>query len=121
MSKRKKDVSINNSCKKSCSKTDNNESTKSKKLDKVINKMKDKFNPTEEQLEKIEDFASKYSDKSEEELLFEIVNLNKKILENDNNNEFKKKIRKLEKLRPMLNDQQKEKLDKVLTMLKNDE
>ncbi|MTI65924.1 MAG: hypothetical protein FH753_04905 [Firmicutes bacterium] len=99
----------------------NNNSKKDKKVEEVLEKMKDKFNPSDEQYEKFKEMAKKYSDKSEDDIFVEIINLNKKLIEDGNKEDFMNKLKKLEKLRPMLNEEQVKKLDKILKILKENE
>ncbi len=87
-------------------------------MEKVIEKFKETANPNEEQMGKLKDMADKYSGKSEDELFIEIINLNKKLSEGENKEEFMKKIKKLQRIRPLLNDDQKKKLDKILKVIK---
>ncbi|MGO1368049.1 hypothetical protein [Senegalia sp. (in: firmicutes)] len=91
-----------------------------KDLSKLVDKLKSSVNASDEDVEKLKDLANNYSDKSEDELYFEIINLNKKLSEGQNKEEFMKKIKKLEKLRPMLNESQNKKLDTLLEVLKKD-
>jgi len=91
-----------------------------KDISELVDKLKTTVNPKDKDMEKLKDLASKYSDKSEDELYFEIINLNKKLSEENNKEEFMKKIKKLERLRPMLNESQNKKLDKLLEVLNNE-
>lgn len=88
-----------------------------KNVEKLIDNLKDKINPTEEQLDKLKEMANKYSGKSEEELVFEIIKLNKMFSEKMSEEEYLDKIKKLERIRPFLNDQQEKKLNKLLEIL----
>lgn len=89
----------------------------SKKIEKVIEKLKAKMNPNEEQLERLKKMAEKYDGKSEEDMIFEIMNFKKEMVDNMGEEEFEKKIKKLERIRPMLNEDQLEKLEKLLGIL----
>jgi len=91
-----------------------------KDLSKLVDKLKSSVNASDEDVEKLKDLANNYSDKSEDELYFEIINLNKKLSEGQNKEEFMKKIKKLERLRPMLKESQNKKLDTLLEVLKKD-
>lgn len=88
------------------------------KVEKVIERLKDKLNPTEDQLTKLKDLAQKYDGKSEEDIFFEIINFKDQMLESMGEKEFNKKLKKLEKIRPMLNQDQAKKLDKLLEVLR---
>lgn len=110
MDKNNNDVSINS--------TDKDK--RKKDLTKLVDKLKGTMNPKDEDVEKLKDLADKYSDKSEDELYLEIINLNRKLSQGENRESFLKKLKKLERLRPMLNSDQNKKLDKLLEILKKD-
>ncbi|MBS4534601.1 hypothetical protein GOQ29_03125 [Clostridium sp. D2Q-14] len=112
MDKNNNDVSINSS--------NHNEDEKKKDLSKLVDKFKSTVNAREEDIEKLRDLADKYSGKSEDELYLEIMNLNKKLSQGENKEEFMKKLKKLDKLRPMLNESQNKKLNKLMEILKAD-
>lgn len=112
MDQNDKDVSINSN--------NNEKDDKKRDLSKLVDKFKTTVNPKEEDMEKFKNLADKYSDKSEDELYLEIINLNKKLSQGENKEEFMKKLKKLKKLRPMLNENQNKKLDKLMEMLKKD-
>jgi hypothetical protein len=86
-------------------------------IDKVIKEFKD-FNPTEEQKDKFEELVDSYSDKSEDEIFFEIIKVNEKIENEMSAEEYEELFEKLESIRPLLNEEQLKKLDKVLYILK---
>ncbi|WP_425447079.1 hypothetical protein [Dethiothermospora halolimnae] len=92
----------------------------SEKIEKALNSIKEKINPSEEQMEKLKFFAEKYSGKSEEDMFFEIIKVNKSMHENMSEEEYQKKMEKLEKIRPMLNEEQGKKLDKLIKAMKED-
>lgn len=66
----------------------------------------------------IENLTDHVQGKSEDDLLSELLELSKKLSTGDNKKEFKKKLKMLELFRNVLNDKQKEKLDKIIKMLK---
>ncbi|WP_416197614.1 MAG: DUF438 domain-containing protein [Sporanaerobacter sp.] len=74
--------------------------------------------PTEEQIDKIKDMADTYSDASEDEIFFEIIKLNEKMKTEMSKEEYEDMLEKLERMRPLLDDEQIEKLDRVLEALK---
>lgn len=78
------------------------------------------INPSEEQMEQIEDMAEAYSDKSEDEIIFEIIKLNDKMESEMNADEYQDLMAKLEQIRPLLDEEQIEKLDKLLQILKSE-
>ncbi|NLV76808.1 MAG: hypothetical protein GX023_07480 [Tissierellia bacterium] len=75
------------------------------------------FNPSEEQVEKIETLRDAYADKSEEEIFFEIINVNKNMEKEMTKEEYEEIFEKLNNIRPLLNEEQLEKLDKILYIL----
>lgn len=92
------------------------------------NKDKSKFNienlgnmnPSEDQMEQIKDMAEVYSNKSDDEIIFEIIKLNNKIENEMNSEEYQSLMAKLEQIRPLLDEEQIEKLDKILGILKEE-
>ncbi len=75
------------------------------------------FTPSEEQVEKIETLRDAYADKSEEEIFFEIINVNKNMEKEMTKEEYEEIFEKLNNIRPLLNEEQLEKLDKILYIL----
>lgn len=76
--------------------------------------------PTEEQLDKIKDMADTYSDASEDEIFFEIIKINEKMKSEMGKEEYEEMLEKLERMRPLLDDEQIEKLDRVLGAIKTE-
>ncbi|SCG83072.1 hypothetical protein DW1_1501 [Proteiniborus sp. DW1] len=89
-----------------------------KNIEEVIEQIKEKIEPTEEQLETVKKLVEQYSNKSGDEIFFEIIRLNKKLTEDMGQEEFLAKLNQLEALRPLLNQEQNENLDRLLKMLK---
>ncbi|WP_077370038.1 hypothetical protein [Anaerosalibacter sp. Marseille-P3206] len=89
------------------------------KLNISIEDLKD-INPSEEQLKQIQDMAEAYSDKSEDEIIFEIIKLNNKMESEMKPDEYQDLMGKLEQIRPLLDEEQVEKLDKILEILKGE-
>lgn len=88
------------------------------KIKKAMDKLQERINPTEEQLDRLKQFAEKYKNKSEEDIFFEIIKLNSIMSDSMSEEEYNKKIQKLEKIRPMLNPEQARKLDKLMEAFK---
>ena len=86
-------------------------------LKNIIEQMKD-TSPTEEQINQIRDMAEDYSDKSEGEIFFEIIKINKQMKETMGEDEYNELIEKLNNIRPLLDAEQREKLDMVLKTIK---
>ncbi len=76
-----------------------------------------KFSPMEEDVEKISTLADEYKDKSEEEIFFEIIKVNEDMENSMSEEEYNRVFEKLESMRPFLNEEQIEKLDKLLYIL----
>lgn len=89
-----------------------------KKIEEVIEQLKDKIEPTQEQLETVKKIAEEYSSKSGDEIFFELIKLNKKLTEDMGKEEFWAKLNQLEALRPLLTQEQNENLDRLLKILK---
>lgn len=96
--------------------TDNN--LNNEKIKKAMEKLQEKIDPTEEQLDKLNDFAEKYKNKSQEDIFFEIIKLNNVMSESMSEEEYENKMQKLEKIRPMLTEEQAKKLDKLMEAFK---
>lgn len=90
-----------------------------KNIDELINQIKEKIEPTNDQLETVKKFAEEYSTKSSDEIMMEIIKLNKKLTENMGHEEFSQKLKQLEALRPLLSKEQNENLDRILEVLKS--
>lgn len=86
-------------------------------LKNIIEQMKD-TSPTKEQINQIRDMAEDYSDKSEDEIFFEIIKINKQMKETMGEDEYNELIEKLNNIRPLLDAEQREKLDMVLKTIK---
>lgn len=92
-----------------------------KNIEEVIEQIKEKIEPTEEQLNTVRDFAEQYSNKSGEEIFFEIIKLNNKLKDDMGKEEFSAKLSQLEALRPLLNEEQSQNLDRLLKILRANE
>ncbi|MBU5437463.1 hypothetical protein KQI42_05550 [Tissierella sp. MSJ-40] len=75
------------------------------------------FRPTEKQTEIIEDMASNYMDKSEDEVFFEVIKMNDKMKEEMSQEEYEEMFEKLNRIRPLLNEEQSIKLNRILDIL----
>ncbi|WP_427338904.1 hypothetical protein [Caloranaerobacter sp. DY30410] len=89
-----------------------------KNLEEILEKFKGKIEIKPEQLEELKELANNYSNKTEEELMLEVMKYSK-IFSNDmTKEEYLNKIKKLEKIRPFLSEEQSKKLDKLVEILK---
>lgn len=75
------------------------------------------YRPDKEQVEIIEDIASKIKDKSEDEVFVEIIRINSELEDKMSPEKYQEIFEKLENIRYMLSDAQNDKLDKVLKTL----
>lgn len=89
-----------------------------KNLEEILEKFKGKIEIKQEQLEELKELASKYSNKTEEELMLEVMKYSKIFSKDMTKEEYMDKIKKLEKIRPFLNEEQARKLDKLVEILK---
>lgn len=88
-------------------------------LKKVLDEMGDVM-PAKEQLNKMKDIAEEYSDKSEDDIFFEIIKLNKKMENEMEPDEYNELMSKLERIRPLLDEEQVKRLDKILQALREE-
>lgn len=91
---------------------------KDKDIKKIIEGIEDDVNPTEEQLGKLKEMIGEYESKSHDEIIIEMIQLNKKMAEEMDEDKYNEMMMKLEEIRPLLNDEQLEKLDSILETLK---
>lgn len=82
----------------------------------IIDGMED-FQPDQEQVEIIEDIASKLKGKSDDEVFVEIIRINNELEDQMSSEKYEEIFEKLESIRYMLSDAQNAKLDKVLKTL----
>jgi uncharacterized protein YbaP (TraB family) len=75
------------------------------------------FSPTDEDIEKISILTEAYKDKSEEDIFFEIIKINEDMENTMSDEEYERVFQQLESLRPVLNEEQLKKLDKILYIL----
>ncbi|NLK72205.1 MAG: hypothetical protein GX285_04220 [Clostridiales bacterium] len=68
-----------------------------------------------DRLKTVEDAAKKYSDKSEEEIIQELKQLKETLFKDRNS--FERQMKAIKEIRPMLNGEQRKKLDKILDLL----
>ncbi len=87
-----------------------------KRFDEIVDKIKD-YNPSKEDIEKIENLAKAYQDKSEDDIFFEIIKVNQNLEKSLSEEEYREIFEKLESIRPLLSEEQNRKLNKILDML----
>lgn len=83
---------------------------------KNMKKMKEEY-LDEEKIDKIKDITKKYEDKSEDDIFVEIIKLNGEMKEDMGEEEYNSMFEKLDNIRPLLSEEQIEKLDKVLEII----
>lgn len=88
-----------------------------KNVEDILNELEN-LNPDEEDLERIRSVADEYGDKSEREILFELIELNEKMAEDMDEEKYQEIFEKLEAIRPLLNEEQSDKLDEILATLR---
>ncbi len=86
--------------------------------DEFIKSMKENI-PDKEQLKVVEKLAEDYKDKSEDEIFFEIIRINKEMEEELSAEKYKEILGKLDSIRPLLSEDQNKKLDLVIKALKH--
>ena len=88
-------------------------------LKRAMAEFKD-FQPSEEQIEIIEGLTGAYSDKSEDDIFVEIIKVNEQMESEMTPEEYEAIFEKLNSIRPMLNEEQLKKLDRILYILGRD-
>lgn len=83
-------------------------------MEKVFEQLKENLDINDEQMEQLEEFATNYSSKSEKDIFFDIIELNKK-LSKDMGPEQMNNM--LQSIRTMLDEEQGKKFDKLLKIL----
>ena len=75
------------------------------------------YNPSQEDIEAIENLAEAYKDKSEDDIFIEIIKVNDTLERNLSEDEYREIFEKLESIRPLLSEEQNRKLDRILDLL----
>lgn len=75
---------------------------------------------SDEQKDLIKNVADGYEDKSDDEIFVEIIELNAKMEEELSHEEYENLFDKIESIRPLLSDEQNEKLNRILDVLNKD-
>lgn len=86
-------------------------------FDKIIEELKD-IEPTEEEIEMVNNLAEIYSDKSEEDIFVEIIKLNEEMASKMEEDEYNAIFEKLESIKPFLDEEQQKKLEKIMKVLR---
>lgn len=92
---------------------------KDKKVKKIINDIGE-YNPSEEDILMIGNFADKYMDKSDDDIFVEIIRVKSEMEDQMSEEQFAAILEKLESIRPILSEEQNEKLDRIIEMLNKD-
>ncbi len=86
--------------------------------DEFIKSMKENM-PDKDQLKVVEKLAEEYKDKSEDEIFFEIIRINKEMEDELSPEKYEEILGKLDSIRPLLSKEQNKKLDLVINALNN--
>ena len=78
--------------------------------DEFIKSMKENM-PDKDQLKVVEKLAEEYKDKSEDEIFFEIIRINKEMEDELSPEKYEEILGKLDSIRPLLSKEQNKKLD----------
>jgi hypothetical protein len=73
--------------------------------------------PDNEQLSKIEKLAENYKDKTDDEIFFEIIKINKEMENELSPEKYNEILEKIESIRPLLSKEQSSKLNMILKAL----
>lgn len=76
--------------------------------------------PTDEDLRKIEELQENYKDKSDEEIFLEIIELNRNMQDKMTEEEYEEIFDKLDNIKPLLDQEQKKKLDAIIKSLQQE-
>lgn len=87
-----------------------------KDRDELLKNIKENM-PDKEQLSKLEKLAEDYKYKSDDEIFFEIIKINKEMENELSPDKYNEILEKLETVRPLLSDEQNAKLNIVLKAL----
>lgn len=90
----------------------------SKDREDLINQIKNNLgDPSDEDIRRIEDLKENYKDKSDDEIYMEVIEINKNMKEKMSPDEYENIFSKLEKIKPLLNKEQKSKLEGIMNRL----
>ncbi len=90
--------------------------SKDDNIKKVMKEFED-FKPTKKQIEVIGDLSDAYKNKSDEDMFVEIIRVNEEMESEMSSEKYEEIFEKLDSIRPLLNEEQLEKLDKILKAL----
>lgn len=89
-----------------------------KDREELIRHFKDNMSePSDDDLRKIEELQENYKDKSDDEIFLEIIELNKDMQSNMSEQEYDEIFDKLENIKPLLDEEQKRKLEAIIRSL----
>lgn len=92
---------------------------KEKDIKKIMDNIED-YNPSAKDMIIIGNLANKYQDKSDEDIFVEIIRVKDEMGDNMSEEQYQSILEKLDDIRPMLSEEQNEKLDRVLELLGED-
>ncbi|WP_312907664.1 hypothetical protein [Tissierella praeacuta] len=90
-----------------------------KKMKNIIDKLEG-YTPSDEEISIIENLADKYMDKSEEDIFVEVIKVKSDMEDKISDEQYASILEKLDTIRPMLNEEQNIKLNKVIELLNKD-
>ncbi len=86
----------------------------------VLNNKILSYNPSDDEIATIENLADEYMDKTEEDIFVEIIRVNSEMEKIMSEEQYKAIFEKLESIKPMLNEEQKRKLDRIIDILEKE-
>lgn len=89
---------------------------KDKDINDIMNEAKD-YTPSDEDIIIIGNLADAYKEKDEDDIFVEIIKVNDEMQEKMTEEEYDAIFEKLDSMRPILSENQIEKLDRVLELL----
>jgi predicted deacetylase len=92
---------------------------KEKDIKRIMDNIGD-YNPSAKDMIIIGNLANKYQDKSDEDIFVEIIRVKDEMGDSMSEEQYQSILEKLDGIRPMLSEEQNEKLDRVLELLEGD-
>lgn len=90
------------------------------KENKVLDNNILSYNPSDDEISTIENLADEYMDRTEEDLFIEIIRVNSEMEKKMSEDQYNAIFEKLESIKPMLNEEQKRKIDRIIDILEKE-
>lgn len=90
------------------------------KENKVLDNNILSYNPSDDEISTIENLADEYMDRTEEDLFIEIIRVNSEMEKKMSEDQCNAIFEKLESIKPMLNEEQNRKIDRIIDILEKE-